>query len=170
VPELVDSEPVGYGRLRMTALGMVDAVRSALILRVRGLHIEDPAAQNNGRDRDAELGVGATAAAILEAVWESIAEILGTAATATLIRRAAERGASRTPNLRNIEISRNNLVRYYRVPDSWRDPREPNAAEEVETLLSELRPILIKLTGQVVVRRIDAATAELGSEEPPADR
>jgi hypothetical protein len=90
-----------------------------------------------------------------------MSEILGTAATATLIRRAAERAGGEMPNLRNLEISRENLVRYYKVPDSWHTPGDPAAIIEVQTLLSELRPLLIRLTGQVVVRRIDAIASGL---------
>lgn len=106
-----------------------------------------------------------TPSTILTEVWESMAEILGTAATATLIRRAAERGAGKMPNLTNLEISRDNLVRYYKVPESWRAPDQAQAVLEVSTLLDELRPLLARLTGQIVVRRIDAIAAGLATDD-----
>ena len=87
--------------------------------------------------------------------------MLGTAATATLIRRAAERASSEVPNLRNLEISRENLVRYYKVPENWRTPGDPEAVREVQTLLTALRPLLTRLTGQVVLRRIDVIVSRL---------
>ena len=107
---------------------------------------------------------GATSASpstILTAVWESMAEVLGTAATATLLRRAAIRAVERMPQLAKLEISRDNLIRYYKVPDTWRTAAEPNGFQELDALLEDMRPLLIRLTGQIVVRRIDAVVSEL---------
>ncbi len=117
-------------------------------------------------DRQAILDGGAASAppsAILTAVWESMAEVLGTAATATLLRRAAIRAADRMPALARLEISRDNLVRYYKVPDTWRTAGEPHAFRELEALLEDLRPLLIRLTGQILVRRVDAIVSELSA-------
>lgn len=117
-------------------------------------------------DRQSMLDGGATRAlpsSILTAVWESMAEVLGTAATATLLRRAAIRAADRMPELAQLEISRENLIRYYKVPDTWRTAAEPNAFRELEALLEELRPLLIRLTGQILVRRVDAIVSELNA-------
>lgn len=98
---------------------------------------------------------------ILTAVWESMAEVLGTAATATLVRRAAIRATERVPELAKLEINRTDLIRYYRVPDTWCTAAEPSAYRELDALFEDLRPLLIRLTGQILVRRVDAIISDL---------
>jgi hypothetical protein len=87
-------------------------------------------------------------------LWEALADVLGTAATATVLRRAARRAAPRCPELAELAIQRANLEYLYTVPSAWKDPAEgtPPALRE---LVAELRPILIELTGQVVMRHLE---------------
>ena len=87
-------------------------------------------------------------------LWEALADVLGTAATATVLRRAARRAAPRCPELAELAIQRENLEYLYTVPSAWKDPAEgtPPALRE---LVAELRPILIELTGQVVMRHLE---------------
>jgi len=94
---------------------------------------------------------GLSAAALFTILWESLSDVLGTAATATLLKRAARRAATRSPELSGLVIQREGLLYVYTVPPAWKDKSEgtPPALRE---LVIELRPILIELTGQVVIR------------------
>ncbi len=87
-------------------------------------------------------------------LWEALADLLGTAATATLLRRAARRGAMRDPELAELVVERQGLAWIYTCPPAW------NAASAVHlhalrTLIGELRPILVEMTGQLVIRHLE---------------
>jgi len=95
-----------------------------------------------------------SAAILFAALWEELADVLGTAATATLLRRAARRALPRCPQLAELAIQRENLEYRYTLPPAWKDAAEgtPIALRE---LVTELRPILIEMTGQVVIRHLE---------------
>ena len=95
-----------------------------------------------------------SAAILFKILWDALADVLGTAATATLVRRAARRAAPRCPELAELAIARENLEYRYTLPPAWKEPAEgtPLALSE---LVTELRPILIELTGQVVIRHLE---------------
>ena len=86
-------------------------------------------------------------------LWESLADIIGTAAAATLLRRAAQRAAPRWPELAALLITRESLDYRYCVPPAWNHPAEdpPPALRE---LTRELWALLVDLTGPVVVGRL----------------
>lgn len=93
---------------------------------------------------------------LFDVLWDAIADVMGTATTATLLRRAAKRGGARDAGrleLAALDISRDGLVYRYQLPASWADPGVLRDA--VCLLLVELRPLLAELTGSVVVRRLD---------------
>jgi hypothetical protein len=86
-------------------------------------------------------------------LWLELADILGTAAAATLLRRAAQRAASRWPELAELEITRESLEYQYTLPSSWHDAGSaPPGA--LAALACELWPLLVDLTGTVVVQRL----------------
>ena len=95
-----------------------------------------------------------SAAILFKILWDALADVLGTAAAATLLRRAARRAAPRCPELAELGIERENLEYRYTLPSAWKDPAEgtPPALRE---LVTELRPILIEMTGQVVIRHLE---------------
>jgi hypothetical protein len=98
---------------------------------------------------------GTESAATFGALWDAIADTLGTATTATLLRRAAKRGAARHPpqlELGGVAISRNGLEYEYSTPTSWTDSELQRQA--MCALFRELRPLLVELTGDVVLRRL----------------
>jgi hypothetical protein len=88
-------------------------------------------------------------------VWQGLVEILGTAATATLIRRAAARAAATTPDLPSVVVNRNTVTYGYEVPAIWRRPDDARALHSLQTLLEELGLLLRELTGSVVIRRLE---------------
>jgi hypothetical protein len=95
------------------------------------------------------------AAELFTLVWQGLVEILGTAATATLIRRAAARAAATTPNLPSVVVNRNTVTYAYEVPAIWRRPGDPRALRSLQALLVELGLLLRELTGPVVIRRLE---------------
>jgi len=107
-------------------------------------------------------------AALFKLIWDSVAEVLGTTATATLLRRAAQRAMPRSPELADFAILRTDTGYTYTLPRALVGKLEhtPVALRE---LVGELRPLLAELTGQVVVRRIELIPAlrERGILSPP---
>lgn len=87
-------------------------------------------------------------------LWEALADLLGTAATATLLRRAARRGAARNADLAKLAIERQGLAWIYTCPPAWSGV-SPDDLGGLRTLIGELRPILVEMTGMVVVRHLE---------------
>ena len=108
----------------------------------------------SARPNGAAAGIELSIAALFTILWEALADVLGTAATATLLRRAARRAAARCPELAELAISREKLEYRYALPPAWAAGTDgtPLALRE---LVAELRPLLVELTGPVVVRRLE---------------
>jgi hypothetical protein len=87
---------------------------------------------STGRVLGSELpsgdGVGLSAAALFTLLWEELADVLGTAATAVLVRRAARRAAHRRPELAELAISRENLEYRFILPRAWTERANAAAA------------------------------------------
>lgn len=81
------------------------------------------------------------------ALWEAMTDLMGAAATATLLRRAARRAAARAPDVAQVVIGRNALEYSYELPSAW-------ALAPLCILVHELRPLLVELTGTVVWSRL----------------
>jgi hypothetical protein len=107
-------------------------------------------------------------AALFKSIWDTVADVLGTTATAALLRRAAKRAAPRSPELRELTMLRTESGYTYSLPRALvgKLDHTPVALRE---LIGELRPLLAELTGQLVVRRIDQIPGlqERGILSPP---
>ena len=95
-----------------------------------------------------------SAAELFDLLWESLADVLGTAATATLLRRAIKRAASHTAWSEPPVVTRNGLEYEYRLPETWKQPGNDEALARFRVVAAELRVLLVELTGPVVVRRL----------------
>ena len=95
-----------------------------------------------------------SAAEVFDLLWESLADMLGTAATATLLRRAIKRAASQTSWSKPVIVVRNGLDYEYRLPETWKQPGNEEALGALRVVAAELRVLLVGLTGPVVVRRL----------------
>ena len=95
-----------------------------------------------------------SAAELFDLLWESLADVVGTAATATLLRRAIKRAASQTPWPEPITVARNGLDYEYRLPETWKQPGNEEGIGALRVVAAELRVLLVDLTGPVVVRRL----------------
>jgi hypothetical protein len=85
-------------------------------------------------------------------VWETLADILGTAAVATLVRRAAQRATPCWPELAELSVTLESLEYRYVLPASWSE--RANSAHGLRALVAELWTLLVELTGPVVVKRL----------------
>lgn len=95
-----------------------------------------------------------SAAELFDLLWESLADMLGTAATATLLRRAIKQTASHTSWSEPVIVVRNGLDYEYRLPETWKQPGNEKALGALRVVAAELRVLLVELTGPVVVRRL----------------
>lgn len=121
----------------------------------------------------AGAGADLTAGALFAILWDALADILGTAAAATLLRRAARRAAPRWPELAGLSIRHEALEYRYAVPPAWDTPAPRDPPYALCALAEELWTLLRALTGTVVVHRL-GQIAELrdqgivpGPEERP---
>jgi hypothetical protein len=113
------------------------------------------AAQHGSAEGDANGsadGAKLSAAELFALLWHNLADVLGTAAAATLLRRAAQRAVVAFPELSALEITREGLEYEYKVPGVWNEPSDPPQA--LRGLVRELWGFLVELTGSVVVGRL----------------
>lgn len=111
-----------------------------------------------------------TTAMLFDRLWSTLADVLGTPAAAVLLRRALKRAVVAAPELGGLAIRREDLGYGYTLPVAWEaDAPEPMAS--LRALVIELRPLLVELTGPVVVRRlarIPEIQVWIVSEEDPS--
>ena len=109
-----------------------------------------------------------TAALLFNTIWDTMVDILGTVVTATLVRRSAKRAATRAEELALLTVDREGFEYACKLPSSWQDA-SPETVAAVRELAHELRPLLIELTGLVLIRRLSAIPllrrCEIFSEE-----
>ncbi|MBI5068568.1 MAG: hypothetical protein HZB56_10030 [Deltaproteobacteria bacterium] len=102
----------------------------------------------SGRDASATL----SGVALFQALWNALAELLGTAATAVLVERAARRALSRSQELADLAIERVDGNYEYMLPRSFELTKGPPAA--LRDLAAELRVLLAEMTGDVGARHL----------------
>ena len=103
----------------------------------------------SGNDQD-----GASAAELFDLLWETLADVLGTAATATLLRRSIKQAAARTAGSEPIIVVRNGVDYTYCLPAAWKQPANDEAVDVLRIVAAELRVLLVELTGPVVIARL----------------
>jgi len=98
--------------------------------------------------------IGLAPAALFGIVWDALADVLGSAAVAAIVRRAARAAAAEVPELADVVISREDLEYRYTLPHAWsqRAEHEPRA---LRVLVAEIGRLLVELTGTAVVRRLE---------------
>jgi len=95
-----------------------------------------------------------SAAELFRLIWESLADVLGTAAAAALLRRAIKQTVTRISWPEPVLVIRNGLDYEYRVPEAWTQACSEEALGALRVLATELRMLLVELTGPVLVRRL----------------
>lgn len=99
-------------------------------------------------------GIGVTAAALFVIVWDSLADTLGTAAVAAIVRRAVARAAVEHPELVELVILREDLAYRYRLPPAWSENGERGVVA-FRALMAELGRLLMELTGTIVICKLE---------------
>jgi hypothetical protein len=97
---------------------------------------------------------GESAAELFDLLWGTLADVLGTAATATLLRRAIKQAAGRIAWSEPVVVARSGLDYTYRLPETWKQPGNDEAVDALRIVAAELKLLLIELTGPVVVARL----------------
>ena len=93
---------------------------------------------------------------MFELVWSTLVGVLGTAATATMFRRAARNAATRRPELlHGFSIVREQLEYGFVLPPSWNGASEESFEALRVLVRQELCPLLEELTGPVVLRLLE---------------
>jgi hypothetical protein len=127
-----------------------------------------PAHIHFGRRSPGHASPERSGAALFARIWDALADLFGTATTAVLVRRAAKRGTAQSPELADLEISFRELEYRYTVPDAWREGEgEPPPA--LRTLVGELVPLLLELTGRIAIRRLEQIPELRGLLAPGAE-
>ena len=98
---------------------------------------------------------------VFAGLWEALADILGTAATATLLRRALVRAAP-LPGLDDVTIARDDLTYSYHLPTAWNDAQSDGSHAALRAITTQLRTLLAELTGDVVLDRLARVAARDG--------
>lgn len=93
-----------------------------------------------------------TAAGLFAIVWDALVDVLGSAATAALIRRASKRAGLDRREADLLRIRREGFEYTYAVPDAW---KTTSGLTDLRRLTSELSPLLVELTGPVVIRHLN---------------
>jgi hypothetical protein len=107
------------------------------------------------------------AALVFASIWEGLADVLGTAATATLVRRAVKEARASSPGLDGLQVTRDRFEYRYVLPQSW-SADSVAAQKDLRLVARRLTPLLTELTGPVVVNRLRGlpGVAETGLFEP----
>jgi len=96
-----------------------------------------------------------TTSGLFTMLWDALADLLATAATAALLKRAARRAAARSPELLELAIQRQGLDYGCTCPSGWSDRSGGGTPLALRGLIGELRPLLIEMTGQLVIQHLE---------------
>ena len=116
-----------------------------------------------------------TAAELFQRLWDEVADLIGTAATAALLRRALKRASAKRPELAALVLKREGLEYAWALPASWHDPERRDAVTHLRQLVrDDLHPLFRELAGPVITRRLAQAPelveAGLAGEEATEER
>jgi hypothetical protein len=100
-----------------------------------------------------------SAAELFDLLWDSLADVLGTAAAAVILRRAIQQAALHTAPAERVVVVRIGLEYQYRVPEAWTEPGNDEAVNALRSVAAALRVLLVELTGPVVVDRLGRLAA-----------
>jgi hypothetical protein len=96
---------------------------------------------------------GCAAADLFGALWLALVDAIGPTATATLLQRSLKAAASAGADVDGVVIRREQFSYTYKLPAGWHsDGTMP--IESLRRIGQSLVPLLVELTGVVVVRRL----------------
>lgn len=98
---------------------------------------------------------GPTASALFSLLWRTLANLVGTPATATLLRRSLKRLETQRPGLSGVRIERAEHDYVFTLPEEW-SQASSTALEDLRALYAALCLLSRQLTGSVILRRLEA--------------
>jgi hypothetical protein len=101
--------------------------------------------------------VSGTPSETFDVLWGTLVELLGSTATATLLRRSARRRLGDFPELVELAITRKDFEYTYAVPAAWKYANERSNAA-LQALVQDLCCLLLELTGPVVLHRLKTSS------------
>jgi hypothetical protein len=109
----------------------------------------------NGLAETAGHATSGAPSEIFVVLWAVLVDILGSPATAALLRRSAKRRLGDFPELGELAIKRQGFEYAYAVPEDWKHANERSNAA-LQALVKDLSALLLELTGPVVLHRLKA--------------
>jgi hypothetical protein len=103
---------------------------------------------------DGRSDIEPAAGALFAIIWDSLTEVLGTAAVAAIVRRAAGRAAAQSPELVELAVVRADFQYRYSLPAAWSRQTE-RESRALRVLVAEMGRLLVELTGTVVIHRLE---------------
>ena len=114
----------------------------------------NPTADQGAANADDGDGLGLSAAALFAIVWDTLAEVLGTAAVAAIVRRAAWGASAHSAELAELAIVRDDLEYRYTLLAAWSQQAE-RGRHALRALVVHLGRLLLELTGTVVIGELE---------------
>ncbi len=130
---------------------------SIFLLEVAAEQPQPPARLPASRKAKSDAAAGLSPAVLFRMLWDALVDMLGPAATATIVGRAARRALLRSPELVDLAVTRVGSEYSYVLPPSFE--RAQGSLDSLRALFNEIEPLLVSLTGQVVLRRLDRVPA-----------
>jgi hypothetical protein len=107
--------------------------------------------------KEGDAATELSGAVLFSILWDELVELLGTATTSALLRRAMRRALPRSHELAELTIERVDERFGFVLPRSFALAKGPPPA--LRDLFDELRPLLEELTGQVALRHLEQVPA-----------
>jgi hypothetical protein len=99
-----------------------------------------------------ESATSLSGAVLFGILWDELVDLVGSAGTAVLMRRALRRALLYSAELQELTIGRVDEEFRYVLPPSFNLTMGPSPA--LHHLADELRPLLAELTGEVALRHL----------------
>ena len=96
-----------------------------------------------------------TTSELFDALWAALTDVIGPTAAATLLQESIRRARASQPGIEDVTIVQRQFEYTYAVPPSWKTTDTP-PRQRFQAIVEELWPLLVGLTGSLVVRRLSA--------------
>lgn len=116
--------------------------------------------------KEGDAAAGLSGAVLFKILWDELVDILGTTATAVVMERALRRARTASRELGMLTVTRVDGQFGYAVPAAFVQSVGPSVA--LNSLVDELRPLLVELTGQVAVQLLGRVPELRGWAAPPS--
>jgi hypothetical protein len=96
-----------------------------------------------------------TTSELFDALWTALTDVIGPTAAATLLHESIKRARAAHPGVDDVAIVQRHFEYTYTVPAAW-NTTDAAPRKRFQAIVEELWPLLMGLTGTLVVRRLSA--------------